>query len=410
MIRLHPLPEARHRCPFCRTKLQILGWYIPGMRNLADLRCAQCRREFYGDLTAGQAFYTPMLLEKETGAVHDPHGVEWFAGWLRESYAGRTTTPLQFNVEVRSTHSSQAVLLNCIDTLYGHALLKLLNAQYYLDHHPGLDLILLIPSFLRWLVPDGVAQVWTVDLPLGRGTQWNDWLAREVKRHVEVYETAYLSVAFSHPHPLDYHIERFTRITPFPLDEWAMRLARSTVTFIWREDRLWDDAHSARRAGKIRRLFGTEVEPLNEQQRRIIAFAEALRVESPALDFAVAGLGNRRGGLPGWIEDLRQDEIDSEIERRWCERYAASHLVVGVHGSNMLLPSAHAGSIVELIGPHRWGNFLQDILLRTGDTREMFFRYRFLPQSTTPETLSQLSSLMLRGYPNFQYLMNPKRP
>ncbi len=53
-------------------------------------------------------------------------------------------------------------------------------------------------------------------------------------------------------------------------------------------------------------------------------------------------------------------------------------LVIGVHGSNMLLPTAHAGSLVELIGPERWGNFTQDVLFReAGDCRETFFRYRF---------------------------------
>jgi hypothetical protein len=391
--------------------LQVLGWYIPGMRNLADLRCASCRREFYGDLSAGQAFYTPMLLEKETGVVHDPHGVEWFAGWLRDSYARRTTVPLQFNVEGRATGARRAVLLNCLDTVYGHTLLKLLNAQFYLDRHPDVDLILLIPSFLKWMTPEGAAQVWTIDLPLGRGIEWNDWLAQEVKSRLEVYETVSLSVALSHPRPEAYDIERFTHVKPFPLDEWKTRLARPTVTFIWREDRLWHDptAHTSQRAGKIRRLLNPEVTPLIEQQKRMVAFAESLRVELPPLDFAVAGLG-RPVDLPGWMTDMRQIKIDSGVEREWCERYAASHLVVGVHGSNMLLPSAHAGSVVELIGPERWGNFLQDILFRTGDAREMFFRYRFLPLFTTPATLSQLSNSMLRGYPGFHHLMNPQRP
>ncbi len=238
-VRLHPLTEADHECPYCRVRLSVAGWHVPGMRNLADLRCPRCLREFYGDLAAGQALYTPMLLEKATGTVHDPHGVEWFAEWLRGSYARRTDTPVPFDVRECLPVTRPVVLLNCLDTLYGHSLLKLLNAQSYLDRRRDVDLIVIVPSFLAWIVPDGVAQVWTVGLPLRRGTEWNDWLAREIRRRVEAFESVSLSHALSHPRPDEYDIERFTRVEPFPLEEWAERLKKPTVTFIWRDDRPW---------------------------------------------------------------------------------------------------------------------------------------------------------------------------
>lgn len=436
MIPLHPLPEADHECPHCRAPLGVEGWHIPGMRNLADLRCASCAREFYGDLAAGQALYTPMLLEKATGAVHDPHGVEWFAAWLRDSYARRADAPVPFDVrECRPVTRPRVVLLNCLDTLYGHSLLKLLNAQLYLDRRAAdVDLIVIVPSFLAWMAPEGVAQVWTVGLPLQRGIEWNEWLAREIRRRVEAFERVSLSHALSHPRPDAYDIERFTRVEPFPLEEWDARLKnRPTVTFVWRDDRAWrasddgdDDAPppppSPTRREKLRRLIAPPSPPRQlggrrrqQQQHQLVsALAEALRRDYPALDFAVAGLSDagrvdedEGGGLPAWVEDLRCGAADDSVERRWCERYAASHVVVGVHGSNMLLPSAHAGGLVELIGPERWGNFTQDILFRDdGDSRETLFRYRFAPDTTPPRTLARLVGLLLGGRENFRRLMN----
>jgi hypothetical protein len=145
----------------------------------------------------------------------------------------------------------------------------------------------------------------------------------------------------------------------------------------------------------------------------VTALAEALRRDWPGLDFAVAGLSSAGKGisLPTWVADLRYRAIDQHTERRWCERYAASHVVVGVHGSNMLLPSAHAGGVVELIGAERWGNFTQDILFREiSDCREVLFRYRFVPDSTPPLALAQLISLLLRGREDFRCLMNVARP
>ncbi|MCA1634740.1 MAG: hypothetical protein LC802_13870 [Acidobacteria bacterium] len=412
MIRLHPLTEADHECPHCRVRLSVEGWHIPGMRCLADLRCASCRREFYGDLAAGQALYTPMLLEKATGAVYDPHGVEWFAEWLRQSYARRSEAPVPFDVREHLPVTRRVVLLNCLDTLYGHSLLKLLNAQSYLDWRTDVDLIVIVPAFLAWMVPDGVAQVWTLGLPLRRGTEWNEWLAREIRRRIEAFQSVSLSHALSHPRPDDYRIERFTRVEPFPLDEWEARLKRPTVTFIWRDDRPWsapfgDMPHTRRERLKL--LIRRPSDSTDMQHRHVSVLAEALRQDWPALDFAVAGLSETGSGegLPAWVEDLRRPSTDDEGERRWCERYAASHVVVGVHGSNMLLPSGHAGAVVELIGPERWGNFTQDILFHeANDCRETLFRYRFLPDSTPPLALAQLVSLLLRGRESFRHLMN----
>jgi hypothetical protein len=408
MIPLHPVPEASYTCVNCHAPLKCQGWYVPGMRNLADLLCPQCGTRFYADLPAGQALYTPMLLERETGTVHDFYGVEWFAGWLRESYAQRTDAPLPFVAQERLPISKPVVLLNCLDTLYGHSLLKLLNAQYYLDHRPDLDVIVLVQPFLEWMIPDGVAGAWIVDLPLRRGTEWNDWLAFEIKRRMERYQSAYLSMAFSHPHPDDYAIERFTRIAPFPLPEWEARLERPTVTFIWREDRLWEEtgAGADRHLDKLKRRLNRSGQALAGQRLRVLELAKALQLELPNMDFAVAGLGEPLD-LEDRILDLRRSRVDGAIERLWCERYAASHLVVGVHGSNMLLPSAHAGGVLELIGEERWGNFLQDILFRPADFREMFFRYRFVPHSVTPSMLARLIILILQKHQDLRTLMGP---
>jgi hypothetical protein len=417
-IRLHPATEVAHEqeCPHCRVRLNVAGWHIPGMRNLADLRCPRCAREFYGDLASGQALYTPMLLEKGTGAVHDAHGVDWFAGWLRESYARRADAPISFRVHERLPVTRHVVLLNCLDTLYGHSLLKLLNAQYYLDRQADVDLIVIVPSFLAWMLPDGVAQVWEVGLSLRRGTEWNEWLAREIRRRVEAFKSVSLSHARSHPRPDDFDIERFTRVEPFALDEWDARLKRPAVTFIWRDDRPWvasvNGAPDSRR-GRFGRLLLRPGNSARQQRRMVIALAETLRRDWPTLDFAVAGLSDAgtEAAFPAWITDLRCPAIDHDTERRWCERYAASHVVAGIHGSNMLLPSAHAGSVAELIGSERWGNFTQDILFReVDDCREAFFRYRFVPDSTPPLALAQLISLMLRGRESFRHLMNVTPP
>jgi hypothetical protein len=337
-----------------------------------------------------------MLLDRASGAVHDTFGVTWFARWLQESYSQRVKRPLSF-VQEEFNSVRRPVLLNCLDVLYGHCLLKLLNAQYYIDHRPDLDLVLLVPRILRWMVPDGAAQVWSVDLPLDRGTEWNDWLASEIRGRLEKYDECWLSRAFSHPHPDDYAIERFTRIKPFPIDEWESRLSKPQLTFIWREDRSWASMRPRRRPGAIFRRVTGKPYGLDEQRDNVILLAETLVDQFTEIDFAIAGIGSP-GGFPAWIHEMRSSTITEEQELEWCRRYANSHVVIGVHGSNMLLPSAHAGAVVELMPFERWGNMLQDTLLRPYDCREALYRYRFVPISTSPDSLAPVVLSLLRDH------------
>jgi hypothetical protein len=377
---------------------------------LAELKCRQCGLEFYGDLPAGHGLDYPMLLDQATGIVHDENKVEWFANSLRDSYAHRLNSPIGFSIE-NFRPLRRVVLLNCLDAVYGHCLLKLLNAQYYLDHHPDLDLVVLIPRFIRWMVPDGVAGIWTVDLTLKRGSEWNDWLAGEIKRQIEPLEQCWLSVALSHPHPVDYNIERFTRVRPFPVPEWDKHLTKPAVTFIWREDRMWKNTgqlgYFQKMVQPIKQRLGLIDTRLNEQHQQVIMLAQSLRQDFRNLDFAVVGMGCP-GGLPDWIIDLRRLEIDQQVERAWCERYATSHVVTGVHGSNMLLPSAHAGAVVELVPPDRWNNLIQDILRIEEDSRTTLYQHKFLPLDASPAIVALAINSLLRYFPIAMLNFNPR--
>jgi len=416
MILLHPIPDVSHACPYCQIGLEVRGWYIPGMRNLADLRCERCGRAFYGDLCSGQALYTPLLMEKESGIVHDAYGMQdWLAPWLRKAYENRTSGRLELTIKKDGSAPPKAVFLNCLDRVYGHCLLKLINAEYYLNERRDLGLIIMIPRCLEWMVPDRVAETWIVDLPLSRGTEWNDWLAGELDRRISRLETCWLSVAFSHPHPDDYNIERFTRVRPFPVEEWENRLPRPKITYVWREDnkdRIWyarEKSNNGRKTGLMHsvkdRLF-RRIQPAEQQRQQVLKLASSLRANFPGLDFTVAGLG-KPGGMSNWITDLRRPYSDEATERIWCENYASSHVVVGVHGSNMLLPSAHAGATVELVPPEKWVNIPEATLFRRSDPRVAVYRYRYYPLNTTPDDLAIAISKLLTAH-RFMTLSMPK--
>lgn len=372
------------------------------MRNLADLLCPECHHSFYADLATGHGIYYPMLLDRETGRIFGSRAAEWFGSCFRESFAHRSSEPIEFVVEQHKP-ISRAILLNCLDAFYGHCVLKLLNAQYHLDHVSDLDLIVMIPKTLRWLVPDGVAAVWSVDWPLNKGIQWNDWLAHEIHERISSLEACWLSVAFSHAHPEDFDIERFVRTSPFVERTWADDTGPVKVTFIWRHDRRWcsswlDIASRWERRLRLPDLFRLATRlAIRQQQRRIEILAASLRKEIPNLHFAITGLAER-GGFANPVCDLRNGNPDDRVEREWCECYASSHVVMGVHGSNMLIPSALAGAVLELMPADRWGNVLQDLLFQTQDLREAMYKFRIVPASLSVREASRIVTSLVKDY------------
>jgi hypothetical protein len=400
MIKLHPKPDIKYTCAKCGSQNSPHDWLIPGMRNLAIVKCESCGIQYYGDLPSGHGLTYPMYLFPESVEVHDERGVEWFAIWLRESYLNRTSSPLGFTVkEIRPVR--KPILLNCLDTLYAHCLYKLLNAQYYIDQCPDYDLIVMIQPFLNWMIPEGAAQVWNVDLPLRKGTEWNDWLASQIRNRISQYSECMLSVAVPCPHPGEVNIERFVKVQPFNINSWLETSASPVITYIWRDDRIWSNHGSM--SFLERRSAGTR----DQQQKNVIELAHLLRKEFPNVDFAVAGVGHCIN-LPEDILNLTFENLDDQAEKKLCERYAKSHIAIGVHGSNMSLPSALAGAVIVLIGEDRYGNVIQDLLINETDVRSALVRYRLMPLTSSPEEIYTLAASLIQKLPGL--FMNFSRP
>jgi hypothetical protein len=119
-----------------------------------------------------------------------------------------------------------------------------------------------------------------------------------------------------------------------------------------------------------------------------------IREQVPGVQFTVVGL-DRPGGFEGMAEDLRTERMTVERELDWCRAYARSQVVVGVHGSNMLLPTAFAAGAVEILPTDRHGNIVQDIFVRYTDRMQLFL-YRFVREHATPAEVADHCVAMLR--------------
>jgi hypothetical protein len=217
------------------------------------------------------------------------------------------------------------------------------------------------------------------------------------------FDEVYVSPAYSHPNQFD--IEQFTGVSRY--DEG--RESEPRITFVWREDRLWSGSHHIARAVQKFPQLKRGLKPLIYHQRsKIIRLFRRLRESFPDHRFTVAGLG-RTGSFPAWISDERVTRFDRESELRVCEVYAASRLVIGIHGSNMLLPSAHAGMTIDLMPKDRWGNYAQDILFHETDHRLTAYKYRFVPMESSVTLVADMAAAQLKGADHFNMQMMEER-
>jgi hypothetical protein len=389
MIRIKPTIDFVASCPRCGKPLQSEKVIWQGIHVCAAARCSDCNADIVTDLPVGHALFTPSQVDMTAGRLYiERDGSEsWFGEPLLRSLQEPSADEDVFlNVE-HFAICRQAVILNCIDFLYGHGLLKLLNAEHHLGHLPELGLIVIVPEYLRWMVPDGVAEIWTVKIPLSRAQLYYPRLAELIDRECSRFTDLWLSPA--HSHPIVTNISRYTHVPRHDFEKDDFRL-----TFIWREDRLW---LKKRILVGIARRIGLMPILLSRQNSKVRYLFTLLRKRFPTARFTVTGMGNITC-FPGWIEDRRVTRFNDDIEVDLCRIYSESRLVIGVHGSNLLLPSAHAGLTLNLMPDNKWSNIAQDVIYQEDDSRLASYRYRYLPLKIDVMDLADIAVRQISGW------------
>ena len=360
MLKIYPEIEFTAKCPIDGRDLKIKDVVIPGMRCLANATCPTCANNYYIDLPVGQGLWSPIVINQATAEIYDPLEMTWFSQPLQAGF----THPVNSEI-VPIVHkffdAERITIVNCLDFLYGHALLKLLNVQQCLEKSPQLGCCVLVPTQLVHLVPDGVAEIWEFPVAIKDGCKWYQSLARWINQQLTQRQECFLSPAYSHPSNQDYDLDRFVRNLPDISAQ--IQSKQPIILFSYREERLWGQNLAA-------------------QQRNLQQLYQQLSLLFPDMIFVLVGFGkqNQIPQTKAQIVDLRADKFDKERDRLWMAYMSAADCVIGVHGSNMLLPSGLANSTVELVPRSRVANSVQDFLFprNKNDLRDALLFYRML--------------------------------
>jgi hypothetical protein len=399
MIRLKPFVDLLVPCPSCGNDIQPSNWLITGMHSMTELSCSNCSRKFYSEIPVNAGAFYPAILDAETGARVDNMPFDnWYLDGLVSSFKKKNHEATGIEVEANRNLGERPVLiLNTIDATYGHAVYELFNASYYLKKKE-FDLVILVQKNLRWLVPDGAAQVWSADISFSKAVDWFNNLDEQIKDKLNHVKDVFICRSFVQADSHDFNIEDYTRIKPFPLKEWDERLTRPTLTFIWRTDRFWkrvlpriiDNRYS-------RKFLHKSLGGLRKhlQFKWIIQFSKKLKEQIPDVDFAIAGMDERIPVLPDWIKDFRHPVHEDKIAKEQMERYARSHLVAGCNGSSLLLPGCLSGGVVNIVPGTMWAVSAGTFPFRITDIGDTHFRYVMVPDEISiPKLVSIIVSVL----------------
>ena len=392
-----PSIYSKFDCPTCKGSNTLSRDVLfQGIHILVEFECCDCKNLFFGDLPLSQSLATPYTVDKSLKNIYgESRAMSWYGKPLLDSLRKPLADEVIFSVE-KLIPSRNVIIINCIDYLYGHSLLKLLNTDFFLRGQNEKRIIVLIPKSLRWLVPDGVAEVWIVEIPFSNSNNFYLELNQKIKEELKRFLT--VDLAGTIPHPNDFSIQNYSRVPPhsFPFSPFR-------ITFIWREDRLWTKnhlfSHITKTIPQLRYPFRMI------QNIRVQRLFSKLRSLLPGAKFTIAGLGTSTY-FPNWIEDIRYNNPTFENERNLCSIYSESRLIIGIHGSNLLLPSAHAGITIDLMPCDRWGNIAQDIIFKSIDVRKAVYRYRFLPETISIKDLFSISLSSINDFKDYENLMD----
>lgn len=395
MIQIKPVTPQSTSCD-CGGIYDFPELIWQGLHICEKLICKSCNKVRIESLPVNQSIIEQYFYYPESGVVINSKGNSvpdnWFISKLK-SISHPVHKNVELDVEIIKKYD-EVLILNTLDFIYGHSFLFLLNLQRIIRIEKNKGIIVIVQPMLRWLVPnDGIAEIWTVKLGFKEFYNYYSNLSLKINTELYRFQKVWLSKGHLIPTNKNIDIEKFTGVKPF---DFSKNHSRPLITFIWREDpdRLW-----------IRNIYllkgfkklGMSILLKQIQYLKVLVFFKFLKRKlGTQFIYSVAGLG-KSGKFPSFITDYRIMSFDEESEKQLCRVYAKSALVIGIHGSSMLLPSAHSGMTISLMPSKRWGNYAEDILFNETDSRLAIYQRRIIPLNICIYDICDIAIEMITG-------------
>jgi hypothetical protein len=135
MVQTKPLVDSSTVCLGDGEKIRTDAICWQGIHIGAVRNDSEGRPHIFRDLPSGHSAHWPCEVNLQTGRKTGPAGVDWLTVPLAESLADPSGEGVAVKREILRP-GKQIIILNCLDMMYGHSLLKLLNTSRHLEDNP----------------------------------------------------------------------------------------------------------------------------------------------------------------------------------------------------------------------------------------------------------------------------------
>jgi hypothetical protein len=390
-------PDLKIDCPFCSNDLVNLNEHIfQGIHLLAKFNCPACTRSFFHTLPIGHDLLFPISFD-EMGRLRnsDVRAEQWLVGPLLDSFF--KAKKMEVAIEKEVFHQAEdAIILNCLDNCFGHSFFKLWNAQVLKAKYPDKSIIVFIPKRMRWLLTDFIDEVWSFDASFKDLGKFLRNLNEEVNKNLlSRFSKVFVSKAYTHLDLEKVDLKAILKTERFNLEKFEDFPPQ--VTFALRDDRFWHKNPLEFFVFKVFVKLGLSKKIFIWRQSQLInRTARKIKEKLTDAEFYATGL-DRTGRLSPMINDLRVKSPGAQNEMQWCQLYSKSHVVIGVHGSNMLIPTALAGGFIEILPRHKIRHVAEDTLLNY-NSRYTLFLGRHLDHFASPSLVADHVISMVKDF------------
>ncbi|GJM27987.1 MAG: hypothetical protein DHS20C17_06220 [Cyclobacteriaceae bacterium] len=399
MWSIKPYKSPPSECPECKHCNGGFKQYsFVGAQILGNGSCEACGCTYYHNWPIAHGADYPV-----TYSNRGKWNYSIKARWLAEPMIRTIKNDGRINAKIKRTIRkpiTNVFLLNCLDVCYGHVLWKLFNAGFYQHLAGSQGLVVLIPENCAWLVPDYAAEIWAVEIELPKINLQIQSITTFINKVSDQYQSIEVLPVLTHIDHQTIKLEQFIRQPPFQLNDFSRR--PFCITFIWREDRFWLRSQLEQWLNLLSIKFSIELMRRWFRWRQVKTMTQVARLIQREIDevtITIVGIGTS-GKFPSFIRDLRQRDINPKVEAQWCEQYSNSHLVIGVHGSNMLIPTALAAGYIALLPKYKLPFITEDILMKH-PSRFQTFLGRHLDLFSSSQSIASHATSMLN---DFEYL------
>ena len=321
------------KCPNCKSqnfakKLKIINQFTS-----LEIKCKECNEDYAFLMpTDNHAFINyPFIIN--LNSLQYKGELNYYTQLFLDNYkTDSQNNKTEFRGEKRK---DKCIIVNTLDNAYGHSLLKIFALKnIYEKYGEDYDIVVITQPQFVFLVPDFL-NLFIVYKGFNEMGEYFDVTAK-LREYLSEYNNYEIVINSTYPYGRN-NIKSF-----FLSDHLNDKVEEKKIVYSYRKE--------------IGRSWGMFLEKL-----RIKKLFQKINTKYPN-EFEFYVIGDLDGfSFPDFIIDERVSEYNKETDIKWINILNEAEMVLGVHGSHMIMPSLLADKTLNLLPKFKYGHIGEDI-------------------------------------------------